>query len=61
MKKPIVKERLVVRPGPLKAPKGALVLHSGEYDIQSGSHYLRFLRKGREERDESGPRKGGGR
>lgn len=61
MKKPIVKERLVVRPGPLKAPKGALVLHSGEYDIQSGSHYLRFLRKAGEERDESGPGKGGGR
>lgn len=61
MKKPIVKERLVVRPGPLKAPKGALVLHSGEYDIQSGSHYLRFLRKAGEEGRESGPRKGGGR
>lgn len=57
MKKPIVKERLVVRPGPMKAPQGAVVLHSGEYDIQSGSHYLRFLRGARRD----GPEKGGGR
>ncbi len=52
MKKPIVKERLVVRPGPMKAPKGAVVLHSGEYDVLNGSHYLRFLRRARKEDDD---------
>lgn len=59
MKKPIVKERLVVRPGPLQAPKGALVLHSGEYDSQSGSHYLRFLRKRKEKEPADRPKEGG--
>lgn len=60
MKKPIVKERLVARPGPIKPPRGALVLHSGEYDIQSGSHYLRVVKKPKEQIAPDRPGKGGG-
>lgn len=60
MKKPIVRERLVVRPGPIKPPQGALVLHSGEYDIQTGSHYLRVVKKPKERIAPGGAGKGGG-
>lgn len=44
MKKPVVRKRLISKSGPLKAPSGAKLLHESEYDIESGNHYIRYIK-----------------
>ena len=57
MEKPIIESEIVtVSPSELRAPGGATVLEVGPYDIENGSHYIRYIRKARNEKtEESGP------
>lgn len=41
--KPEVTETVSYLDGPVKTPAGALLLESGEYNIESGCHYIRYL------------------
>lgn len=43
LEKPEVRETVTYMEGPMKAPARALLLESGEYNIESGCHYIRYL------------------
>ena len=43
--KPVITETVVEDAGPLVTPRGALSLAQGEYDIETGSHYIRYVPK----------------
>lgn len=46
MAKPIVEsERITSAPRELRAPGGAEVLEVGKYDAETGSHYIRYIRR----------------
>ena len=58
MRKPVVRKRVVTKGGPLKAPSGAKVLFEGQYDCESGNHYIRYLKpKGKAPRRKIGGHK----
>ena len=44
MIKPIVRESITVQSGPIRVPKGAKLLHEGEWDIETGAHYIRYVK-----------------
>lgn len=51
--KPIIEQEEIVEvPGELKAPPGAKVLEVGSYDCDTGSHYIRYIRKEKRKRAE---------
>lgn len=52
LKKPIVRETETHIKGELHIPHGAKVLDIGHYDIESGNHYVRYIRKPRDETPE---------
>lgn len=43
LKEPEITETVVYQEGPMKAPARALLLESGEYNIENGCHYIRYL------------------
>lgn len=43
LKKPEITEQVVTTAGAMKAPARALLLESGEYNIETGCHYIRYL------------------
>lgn len=43
LKKPEISEQVVTTAGAMKAPARALLLESGEYNIETGCHYIRYL------------------
>lgn len=43
LKKPEITETVSYLDGPVKAPAKALLLESGEYNIETGCHYIRYL------------------
>ena len=48
LEKPVIEsERIVLSPRELRAPGGAVVSEVGHYDAESGSHYIRYVRKPR--------------
>lgn len=44
LKKPVVYEREAKRAGALRNPAGTVLMASSEYDIESGSHYIRYVK-----------------
>ena len=44
LKKPLVYEREAKRAGAMRNPSGTLLMASSEYDIESGSHYIRYIK-----------------
>lgn len=44
LKKPLVYERAAKRAGALRNPAGTILQESSEYDIESGSHYIRYIK-----------------
>lgn len=50
LRKPIIEsERVVAYPRPLRAPGGAKVHEIGRYDEETGTHYIRYTRKKKQE------------
>lgn len=48
LKKPVIEsERIVENPKELHTPPGAIVQEIGEYDRDTGTHYIRYIRKPR--------------
>ena len=43
LEKPEITETVTYIDGPVKAPAKALLLESGEYNIETGCHYIRYL------------------
>lgn len=41
--KPIVTERVCKTGAPLKQPTGAVLVESGEYNVETGTHYIRYI------------------
>ncbi|MEG0780032.1 MAG: hypothetical protein RR426_05465 [Oscillospiraceae bacterium] len=58
LKKPIISER-IAKPGELKVPAGAATLQNGNYDPETGTHYIRYRLPEPKERSETAS--GGGR
>ena len=44
LKKPIVFEREAKRAGAMRNPSGTILMASSEYDVESGSHYIRYIK-----------------
>lgn len=44
LKKPLVYEREAKRAGAMRNPAGTVLMASSEYDIESGSHYIRYIK-----------------
>ncbi|MCL1819408.1 MAG: hypothetical protein FWG36_01985 [Oscillospiraceae bacterium] len=43
--KPVIREKIITAPAELKAPRGAVVMHRDEYDYQTMTQYIRFIKK----------------
>lgn len=53
--KPIIEEEIVTQQAEeLRAPGGADVLEIGHYDAETGSHYIRYIRRPREKKPKEG-------
>lgn len=44
LKKPVVYEREAKRAGAMRNPAGTVLMESSQYDIESGSHYIRYVK-----------------
>lgn len=53
LKKPVVYEREAKRAGAMRNPAGTVLMESSQYDIESGSHYIRYVKREKETHKET--------
>ena len=55
LQKPVIEsERVTAYPRPLRSPGGAKVHEIGRYDEETGTHYIRYTRKKKQEKPDDG-------